>query len=161
MKKMIRIVSLLLALVLLTACGGASTKSYTCRELTMEVPSSMRDVSGQSDFSTFTFALDSKKLAIFGLNETFAEYPVLEEYTTKDYADLVIELYSVNGTAAQRAGKNYHYIIYTAQTSQGEFTYMAGIFKNSTGFWMIQIAAPTADYNQEAFFSYMDTVNIG
>ena len=140
MKKMIRIVSLLLALILLTACGGASTKSYTCRELTMEVPSSMRDVSGQSDFSTFTFALDSKKLAIFGLNETFAEYPVLEEYTTKDYADLVIELYSVNGTAAQRAGKNYHYII---------------------GFWMIQIAAPTADYNQEAFFSYMDTVNIG
>ena len=144
---------------MLTGCFG--TKEYSCQDLTMSVPFGMKDVSSKSDFSDFTFALDSKKLAIFGLNETFAEYPVLEEYTTKDYADLVIELYSVNGTAAQRAGKNYHYIIYTAQTSQGEFTYMAGIFKNSTGFWMIQIAAPTADYNQEAFFSYMDTVNIG
>ena len=67
MKKMIRIVSLLLALVLLTACGGASPKPYPCRELTMEVPSSMRDVSGQSDFSTFTFALDSNA-SCFGCN---------------------------------------------------------------------------------------------
>ena len=161
MKKMIRIVSLLLALVLLTACGGASTKPYTCRELTMEVPSYMRDVSGQSDFSSFTFALDSTKLAIFGLNETFAEYPTLEEYSTKDYADLIVEIYGVNGTAAQRAGKNYHYIIYTAETPDGEFTYMAGIFKNATGFWMIQVCSPTKNYNQEAFFSYLDTVNVG
>lgn len=151
-----------------TACGKTegealstdAAETYTCRELTMFVPEGMSDVSGQSNLSNFTFALDSAKLAIFGLNETFAEYPELEEYSTKDYADLIVEVYQVNGNTAQRTGKNYHYIIYTAETTQGEFTYMAGIFKNSTGFWMVQICSATEDYNEQLFFAYMDSVNI-
>ena len=160
MERMIRVLALILALVLLTGCG-ASTKTYTCREMTMTVPGNMKDVSGQSDFKDFTFALDSSKIAIFGLNETFAEYPVLEDYSTKAYAALVIELYQVNGTVAQRFSSNYHYIVYTAPTNMGEFTYMAGIFKNDKGFWMIQICTPTSNYNEQTFFTYMDSVNVG
>lgn len=164
MKKAIRIIALVLAMVLLTGCtllpSKDSTKSYTCRDLTIEVPSKMKDVSGKEDFSGFTFALDSKNLAIFALNETFAEYPVLEEYTTKDYADLLIQLYGVNSTVQERSGKGYHYLVYTADTELGECTYMAGIFRNSNGFWMIQVCTPTEDYNQEEFFSYLDTVKL-
>ena len=142
------------------ALGTDTIKTYTCRELTMFVPENMTDVSGQSDFVAFTFALDSANLAIFGLNETFAEYSVLEEYTTKDYADLIVELYSLNAAAAQRSGKDYHYIVYTTQTGVGEFTYLAGIFRNDQGFWMIQICAPTEEYNEQIFFAYMDSVKI-
>lgn len=164
MKKILRVIALVLAMAALTGCtllpSKDSTKTYTCRDLTMEVSSKMKDVSSQEDFSGFTFALDSNAVAIFGLNETFAEYPALEEYTTKDYAELVIQLYSVNGTANQRAGKDYHYIVYTADTELGEFTYMAGIFKNSKGFWMIQVCAPTEKYDQEEFFSCLDTVKL-
>ena len=164
MKKSVRIFALVLAMVLLTGCtllpSKDSTKSYSCRDLTMEVSSKMKDVSGQEGFTDFTFALDSNKMAIFGLNETFAEYPVLEEYTTEDYADLLIQLYGVNSTVQERSGKDYHYLVYTADTELGEFTYMAGIFKNSKGFWMIQVCAPTEDYNQEEFFSCLDTVKL-
>lgn len=164
MKKTVRIIALVLAMVLLTGCtlfpAKDSTKSYSCRDLTMEVPSKMKDVSGQEDFSSFTFALDSKNLAIFALNETFAEYPALEEYTTKDYAELLIQLYSVNSTVQERSGKGYHYLVYTANTELGEGTYMAAIFRNSNGFWMIQVCTPTADYNQEEYFSYLDTVKL-
>ena len=160
MKKMIRILALLLILTLLAGCG-ASTKTYTCNELSMTVPSNMRDVSGQSDFSAFTFALDSSKIAIFALNETFADYPVLEEYSTKEYAELVISTYQLNSVVAERFSSNYHYIVYTAETTQGEFTYMAGIFKNDKGFWMVQICTPTSNYNEQTFFTYMDSVNVG
>lgn len=160
MKKIIRILALLLALTVLAGCG-ASTKSYTCNELTMTVPAYMRDVSKQSAFSDYTFALDSSSMAIFALNETFADYPLLEEYTTKDYADLVVTAYELDAATAERSGKDYHYIVYTAETTKGEFTYMAGIFRNEKGFWMVQICSPTTKYDEQAFFSYMDTVNIG
>lgn len=164
MKKILRVIALVLAMAALTGCtllpSKDSTKTYTCRDLTMEVSSKMKDVSGQEDFSDFTFALDSNAVAIFGLNETFAEYPALEEYTTKDYADLLIQLYGINSTTQARSGKDYHYLVYTADTDLGEFTYMAGIFRNSSGFWMIQICTPTEKYDQEEFFSYMDTVKL-
>ena len=164
MKTTIRVIALVLAMVLMTGCtllpSKDSTKSYSCRDLTMEIPSKMKDVSGQEEFSGFTFALDSNKLVIFGLNETFAEYPVMEEYSTKDYADLLIQLYGVNSTVQERSGKDYHYLVYTADTELGEFTYMAGIFRNSNGFWMIQVCTPTEKYDQEEFFSYLDTVKL-
>jgi len=143
------------------ALSTDTVKTYSCRELTMFVPEDMTDVSGQSAFSAFTFALDSANVAVFGLNETFAEYPALEEYTTKDYADLIVEIYSLNAAAAQRSGRDYHYIVYTAETGAGEFTYLAGIFRNDQGFWMIQICSPTEDYSEQTFFAYMDSVKIG
>lgn len=161
MKNAIRILALVLALSLLMAGCGSSTKTYTCGDLTMTVPSYMKDVSSQSDFSGFTFALDSSKIAVFGLNETFAEYPVLEDYDTKSYAETVISTYGLTSTAAQRSGSNYYYFVYTAETEAGEFTYMAGVYRNAKGFWMVQICAPTAKYDEQAFFSYLDSVNIG
>ena len=158
MKKMIRLLALLLALALLTGCG-ASAKTFTCKELSIEIPSYMRDVSGQSEFSAFTFALDSSKIAVFGLNETFADYPVLEEYNTQDYAELVISSHGLSGTVSQRG--NYHYIVYAAETEAGEYTYVAGIFRNDNGFWMVQVCSLTENYNEEAFLGYLDTVTVG
>ena len=161
MKKCLRIAALLLAMCLLAGCGAsAATKSYTCRDVTMEIPGSMRDVSNNSDYANFTFALDSRKVAIFGLNETFSEYPVLEEYDTLGYAELVISSYSLASTAQERTGKGYHYVVYTADTDMGEFTYVAGIFRNDAGFWMIQICGPSAQYNEATYLGYLDTVKL-
>lgn len=161
MKKLLRGMILILVVCLLAGCGSsASTKSYTCGELTMTVPSVMRDVSSNSDYADYSFALDSNKVAIFGLNETFAQYPVLEEYDTKGYAELVISGYSLDSVATERENEDYHYLVYTADTSMGEFTYIAGIFRNENGFWMIQLCAPTAQFDKEAFLGYLDTVTL-
>lgn len=161
MKKAIRILTLVLVLCLLAGCGNAnSTKSYTCGDLTMTVPFIMRDVSDDSDYASFTFALDSSKVAIFGLNETFADYPMLEDYDTLGYAELLIEGYSLDSVPEQRAEKGYHYVIYTGETEMGEFTYIAGIFRNDSGFWMIQLCAPTTQFDKEAFLGYLDTVTL-
>lgn len=157
MKKTIRVLVLLLVVCMLAGCGD-STKTYTCGELSITVPSNMKDVSSQSEFSSYTFTLDSTSLAIFGINETFAAYPVLADYDTESYAEFVVSTYNIAATVQDRSG-NYHYFVYTADTEQGEFTYMAGVYKTENGFWMIQVATPTSKYSQETFFSYLDSVS--
>lgn len=157
MKKIIRIMALALVLLTLAGCAGG-TKSFTCRDLTMTVPSNMRDVSGQSDFAAYTFTLDSSKLAIFALQERYDEYPVLEEYDLQGYAELVIQANGLDCVPAARSGQDYLYFTYTYQADGTEYKYLTATYQSGEGFWMVQISAPTAQYDEAAYFEYLDSV---
>lgn len=159
MKKCLRIAALLLAMCLLAGCtSGDLDKSFTCRELTMTVPVIMKDVSDQDEFASFTFALDSSLVAIFGLNETFEEYPVLKDYDTQDYAQLIISGNSLDALVTERLNQDYHYFVYSADTEDGEYTYVVGIFENDNGFWMIQMCSPSKLMDREDCLEYLDSV---
>ena len=158
MKKSIRFIALLLVVVMLAGCGS-SDKTYTCGELTMTVPSYMKDVSSQSDFSAYTFALDSTKVAIFGLQETYAAYSFLDGYSLEDYADAVIQVNGLDAYAASRSNHDYLYFSYSSDTDQGTYKYLAGVYQTEEGFWLIQLAAPVAQYDETAFFAYLDSVS--
>lgn len=157
MKKVIRILTLALVLVMLTGCAGG-TKTYTCRELAMTVPSSMKDVSGQKDFADYTFALDSAKLAVFALQERYDEYPVLQEYDLKGYAELVMLANDLDGFPISRSTGEYLYFSYTHENDGTVYNYLTGVYQTEEGFWVVQIAAPLTKYDEEAFFGYLDSV---
>ena len=157
MKKPIRVLALALVLLMLAGCAGG-TKTFTCRELTMTVPSSMKDVSGQSGFAGYTFTLDSDKLAIFGLQERYDELPVLEEYTLPGYAELVIRGNGLDCAAALREGEDYLYFAYTYLNEGIEYKYLTGLYQTEEGFWMVQVCAPVSRYDEAACFEYMDSV---
>ncbi len=148
-------VALLVLVTCLTGCAGG-TKSFTCKELTMTVPSKMRDVSTQSDFSSYTFALDSKDIAIFGLKESFSDFD--GELTLKEYADLVIEANKLDTHAVQRATGQYYYFQYDASTDGGFYRYLGAVYEGKDGFWMVQIAASLTAYEESTFFDYLDSV---
>lgn len=156
MKKTIRILSLILMLCLLVGCAQG-TKTYTCENLTMEVPSQMKDITGQEGMEGFTFTLDSTTVAVFGLLESYEDYPALESYELKDYADAVIQVNSLTAEPVQRNG-GYYYFTYNGSGDAEDYRYIAGVFKTDTGFWMVQIAASSAKFDQEAFLGYLDTV---
>ena len=158
MKKILRILTLTLVLALLAGCSGG-TKTYTCRDLTMTVPSSMKDVSGQSDFSDYTFALDSTKLAVFALQERYDEYPILEEYDLQSYAELVIQANDLDCRPIGRSGEEYLYFTYTHQNDGNMFKYLTGVYQSEEGFWVVQIAAPITKYEEADFFEYLDSVS--
>ena len=160
MKKLTALVlCVLLAVSLLTGCFGG-TKEYTCQELTMSVPSTMKDVSSQSDFSDFTFALDSSKIAIFGLKEKFSDFDG-QEMTLDDYADAVMAANGTQGLAITRSTADYIYFTYESDTSEGTYKYVAGCFKGSDAFWLVQVAALQTDFELETFLGYLDTVKLG
>lgn len=159
MKKMIRIFCLMLALCLLAGCAQG-TKTFTCENLSMDVPSMMKDATGQEGMEAFTFTLDSSTIAIFGLLESFEEYPVLEPYELDEYADAVIQVNGLSATPAKRSGttEEYYYFTYAGSGDAADYQYLAGVFKTDKGFWMVQIASENAKFDQEAFLGYLDSV---
>lgn len=162
MKKAIRILALLLAVVLLAGCSLINVKkppvSFSCREMTMNVPYDAKDVSGQSDYSTYVFALASDDYLVLGIHELFADYPKTEEYNTGTYAQMLNMFYGLNGKIGHQEDKDYHYIVYTTDTDLGESTCVAGVFRSKQGFWIIQVISTTEAYNQEDSLSFLDSV---
>lgn len=160
MKKITALVlCMLLVASMLTGCFGG-TKEFTCQDLTISVPSGMKDVSSKSDFSSFTFALDSSKIAIFGLKEKFSDFDG-QEMSLKDYADAVIKANKTDAMAIQRSNEDYMYFTYEAETTDGTAKYLAGCFKGKDAFWLVQISSRVADFELETFLGYLDTVNLG
>ena len=160
MKKLIALaVCVLLVASMLTGCFSG-TKEYTCQNLTMTIPSNMKDVSSKSDFSSFTFALDSKKVAILGLKEGFSSLPNGADMTAFSYAEAVIKANGIQAMAINRSNHNYAYFRYEAETDQGKFEYVAGCYKGEDAFWMVQIAAKITDFDFDTFLDYLDTVQL-
>ena len=129
----------------------------------MSVPFGMKDVSSKSDFSDFTFTLDSSKIAIFGLREKFSDLNG-QNYDLKEYANLVIKANkNISGTPlpATRSNHDYVYFIYEAKTNDGLYKYLTGCYKGEDAFWMVQIAAKVTDFELETFLDYLDSVKIG
>lgn len=155
-------IALLLAMVMLAGCSLIKVKyppvSFSCRDMTMNVPADLTDISGQSDYSSYVFALGSEDFAVLGINELFSDYPKLEDYNTGTYAQMLVMVYGINGNVRERDGKDYHYIVYTTDIDLGECTCVAGVFRSSKGFWIIQVLSTTEEYDQEESLSYLDSV---
>lgn len=153
-----KLLALLLALTVLCGCS-TTPKEYTCDEMTMTVPGYMRDVSGQEDFSYYTFALDSPKIAIFGLKEAYADYEGTSDMTLEEYTDLTIEANGLDVLGVTRSGGDYMYFTYTHDSDEGDYKYLTATFKTDEAFWMIQIASLVTNYDETAFFGYLDSVS--
>ena len=157
MKKLSVILCVLLVIAMLAGCGD-TTKEFTCKNLTMTVPGYMVDASNKADFAAYTFTLDSNKIAVFGLQETYAEYPILEEYDLKGYTELCIEGNGLDSRAIERSTADYYYFEYSANNPDGVYTYMTGCFQSEDGYWIVQICSKATDYEKETFLGYLDSV---
>lgn len=152
------LVCVLLVASMLTGCFGGS-REFTCQDLTMSVPGGMRDVSSNSDYSQFTFTLDSSKVAIFGLREKFSDFDG-QDMSVKEYAEAVIKANNHNSLAIQRSNEDYYYFTYEAKNADGAYKYVAGCFKGKDAFWLVQIAAKVTDFELETYLSYLDSVEL-
>ena len=157
MKKFASVLALILVVALLAACGD-STKDFTFGELTITAPARMTDASDKADFQDYTFTLDSRNIAIFGLQESYEEYPVLLDYSLEEYAELVLTANERDALVKRRSSGNYHYFDYIAETGAGTYRYLVGCFETDEGFWTVQVCAKVTDFELETFLGYLDSV---
>ena len=162
MKKMLRILAVLsLVCILVSGCFAVGDKEYTCQELTMTVPGYMSDESDDSAYEGFTFALDSYKIAIFGIKEAKSDF---EGTTVKDlagYTDLVILANELDCKAQTREGKDYRYFSYEAKNGDTTYGYVCAAYEADDAYWLVQVAAEKDNFDKDEFLAILDTVVFG
>lgn len=174
MKKLTLILVVCLLLSSLNGCGlvgsiagevvndvvGSTTKTFTVSGVTIEAPSNMEDVSGETGFEDFALALANNEVAIIGLKEQFVDFEGGAEMTLEDYTDLVILANSLDSTVSDRAGEDYQYFTFEAASEGMNFKYLGATFKGSDAFWFIQVYSLVSDFDEAAFLGYLDTLTL-
>jgi hypothetical protein len=156
MKKMLCL--LLVALLVLPLAGCNPTKAYSYRELTMQVPEKAEDVSAAEENILFNFALESDTIFICGIRQDIAGMEAGQTMTAEDYAHQLMEDYQLEGYATHGERRGYVYIRFSVPLQDGVHQYLCGAYKSKEAFWLIQMDAKTADFDEEAFFDYLDSV---
>ena len=152
-------VSLLLAAMLLLLCGCSDTEPFTCLELTMDVPKDIADVSEAEENIGFHFALESDTLFICGIRQDIIDIPNGNTLSLHDYAHQLEETYQLqDATHAQREGKDYIYFRFQVPLQDGVHQYLCGVYRSESAFWLLQMDAKNADFDEEACFDYLDSV---
>lgn len=150
MKKSVRIIALLLAMVLMTGCtlfpAKDSTKSITSNGLTMNIPSDYKDISSEPVTAGYTFAYGNSKSLVMGLREEKALFESYGYYLSlEEYAELVIE---GNGILASVNKENGIITFSFTSIVDGEYyEYLAGVFEDNDYFWLIQFGCKKGDFS--------------
>ncbi len=95
----------------------------------------------ETEYENFTVAYESKGVAVFALKEPFSLYDGLENYTTRQYMDVVIEANALDPTEIKTAEGVDCFEYSAANMDTGEvYTYFAYVYKSNDAFWLIQFA---------------------
>lgn len=144
-----RLFCLLLCLVMVSAmfcaCGKkeTGTKTYTCEDLTLTIPASMKEANDILEDTGFLFGLEGGGIVVIGLREDMSNF---SDMTAMEYAKLLVQANHLNGTPEDKG--DYVLIEYTADVG-AEYTYLACIYKNGSEFWMVQGGAFSTVYEKK------------
>ena len=141
-------VGLIVAFILGIFIGLGRTRIVEEKDFSVEgMTITLNEEFSRTNYEGFTQCFESKAVAVFTLKEAFSLMPGLEDYTLRDYADLVV---SANGmsSAELKEEQGILYFAYVTQGGDGEdYYYVATLHKGSDAFWLIQFATPAS--NQE------------
>ena len=155
-----RLISVFLAAVLLLSLAGCSrTKSYTCQELTMEIPSSFQDHSGEESTQKYTFTVSDDDLVIFGLREAFTDFPDGGPKTLEEYSQLILTANDTQSQLQSREGKQYVYFTFEKTLNNKQYRYIAAMFQAKDAFWLVQTSTYASKFNEETCLRYLDTIS--
>lgn len=110
----------------------------------------LTDAFEKADFDGYTVTYDSRFVAVFALKESFAETPVLADYSIEEYADLLVEANELTDAQIKKDGE-HTYVEYDAETDSGEtYLYCTYVYKADDAFWFVQFAAPAENADEYA-----------
>ncbi len=104
----------------------------------------------KADFDGYTVTYDSRFAAVFAIKESFAEAPVLSDYSIEEYADLLAEVNELTDAQIKKDGE-HTYVEYDAETDSGEtYRYFTYVYKADDAFWFVQFAVPAENAEKYA-----------
>lgn len=166
MKRFTAVVALLLAVCLLAGCSDALNKvvppqEITVEDLTLSLPGYFINWSKEDWAAGFPFVYGFDSSAVLGVKESVSTLEAsLSEVSARKYADLFLEYNGLDSTVSEADGLIT--FSYTANAQETEITYLCGVFKGSTHFWVIQCYCASADYGkfQADFLQILKSVRV-
>lgn len=105
----------------------------------------------------FTVCYDSNKVAVFALKEPFSLVESFQDYTLKEYGELVLRN---NGSSSKLKTVDELYM-FEYDDTKGKYTYFAFVYKADDAFWLVQFATLTelADEYEAKVIEWAKTVS--
>lgn len=117
-------------------------RDFTVDNMTITLNSEFREVS----YEGFTQCYESSNTGVTVLKESYAQYPVLKDYTLSEYGDAVIWSNGLTDSILT-PHEDFLYFTYTATDDAGNtFGYLATVHQGTDGFWLIQFSTLAEDY---------------
>ena len=116
---------------------GASKETFSCRDMSITLTEDFKEV----NISGYTTAYESKDVAVFVLREGFNLMDGLEDYTLKQYANLVIQSNNLKSVQVKnQGGLTYFTYEYTNAQTGDTYQYFSYVYKSDNAFWLVQFA---------------------
>ena len=142
------VVAIVVGLVIGSTIGLASTlgslfgsETFTGEGYSITLPRRFFEM----DDDTFNAVYQSSSAVVMLYEETFTDYPTLQNTTPRYYARLMKDNVSYPSTDITETEDGLVYFDYTADVGNYDFTYRVFVFKGSESFWTVQISTPTKD----------------
>ena len=112
-------------------------KSFSNEGMTITLTNKFR----QASQAGFTACYGSEDVAVFVLKESFSLLEGLDQYTLKEYGNLVIANNNLSLSLQENSGLTYfEYQFINAETND-PYHYISFIYKATDSFWIVQFAA--------------------
>ena len=161
MKRRLSLLSVLLAVFLLCGCISSSGSTFTRDGLSMTLPSYFQDKSADSYANNLNFLYSYGSMGFLGIREKRSDFPAgYENMGLEAYAKFVI---LGNGLTCQLMERDGFYTFsYTAQSAEGELTYVAIVLEDQDAYWTVQGYCLSQYYeeNQALLWKYLITAKV-
>ena len=160
MKRILLVLTALVLLVSLVACGEAQPKTFTAEGMSV----TLTDAFVKRSVDGYTVCYDSKDVAVFALKESFADFQGIE-LTLEEYADLVRQSNaSRNPTAViEKDGILTMEYSFLNEEENQTYKYLCAMYEGEDAFWVVQFACMADSYDSlsETLMTYAKSVSFG
>ncbi len=98
----------------------------------------------ESDGYNFTYGTNDA--VVFGMEERFADYKELKEYSLEEYGESLIEYWEVDSKLQKADGIMYFEYQGESEDTNTVYHYLVSVYKTEDSFWAITFAIDDANY---------------
>ena len=160
MKRILLVLTALVLLVSLVACGEAQPKTFTAEGMSVTLTDGFtkRSVEG------YTVCYDSKDVAVLAIKEAFSLFEGAD-ITLEDYADLVRQSNASRNPSAvvEKDGiLTMEYSFFNEEENE-TYKYLCAMYEGEDAFWLIQFACKAESYDSlsDTLMTYAKSVSFG
>ncbi len=160
MKQTAKLLLCLLVCAALLAGCGETRETFSCKDLTLQLPAGYRDLSAESFAGDADFLLGGDRVILQGIAEEKTALLEMDPgWTLERYGQYMLQ---ANGLSCPLDGSDGCYrFTYDAPVDGTTYTYTGAVWEGSVHYWVVQVYCPSDVFQdkQQEIRSILDTLS--